>query len=175
MRKKDLEERRRKERLLAGLYEEYYDKIARYIFVRIHNRSESEDLAGDVFLRALESLDSYQERGVPMHSWLFRIAHNRVVDYFRKQGKRKTVPLDTVEVADLMNVEETVERQWQVERVSQAMAQLTMAQRDVIALRFFSGLSSEEVGKILGKSSGAVREMQSAGVKSLRRLIGDIS
>ena len=90
-----------------------------------------------------------------------------------EQGKRKIVPLDTVEVADPVNVEETVEKQWQADRVAQAIAQLPAAQRDVIALRFFSGLSSKEVGGILGKSSGAVREMQSAGVKSLRRLMGD--
>jgi len=168
---KDLDERRRKEELLARLYDEYYDKIARYISIRIGNQAEAEDLAGEVFLKALESLDSYQERGAPMQAWLFKIAHNLLVDYLRKVSKQKTIPIDTLEISDGVNMEEIVERQLQSEKLSQVMKQLTPAQREVIGLRFFAGLTSTEVGEILGKSSGAVREMQSAAVKSLRKLM----
>jgi len=168
---KDLDERRRKEELLARLYDEYYDKIARYISIRIGNQAEAEDIAGEVFLKALESLDSYQERGAPMQAWLFKIAHNLLVDYLRKVSKQKTIPIDTLEISDGVNMEEIVERQLQSEELSQVMKQLTPAQREVIGLRFFAGLTSTEVGEILGKSSGAVREMQSAAVKSLRKLM----
>jgi len=168
---KDLDERRRKEELLARLYDEYYDKIARYISIRIGNQAEAEDIAGEVFLKALESLDSYQERGAPMQAWLFKIAHNLLVDYLRKVSKQKTIPIDTLEISDGVNMEEIVERQLQSEKLSQVMKQLTPAQREVIGLRFFAGLTSTEVGEILGKSSGAVREMQSAAVKSLRKLM----
>jgi RNA polymerase sigma-70 factor (ECF subfamily) len=168
---KDVDERRRKEELLARLYDEYYGKIARYISIRIGNQAEAEDLAGEVFLKALESLDSYQERGVPMQAWLFKIAHNLLVDYLRKVSKRKTIPIDTLEISDGVDLEETVERRLQSEKLSQALKQLTLAQREVVGLRFFAGLTSTEVGKILGKSSGAVREMQSAAVKSLRKLM----
>jgi len=169
--KKDLDERRRKEELLARLYDEYYDKIARYVFIRIGHQAEAEDMAGEVFLKALESLDSYQERGAPMQAWLFKIAHNLMVDYLRKVSKRKTIPIDKLEISDKVDLEETVERRLQSEKLSQALKQLTPAQREVIGLRFFAGLTSAEVGKILGKSSGAVREMQSAAVKSLRKLM----
>lgn len=168
---KDLDERRLKEELLARLYDEYYDKIARYISIRIGNQAEAEDIAGEVFLKALESLDSYQERGAPMQAWLFKIAHNLLVDYVRKVSKQKTIPIDTLEISDGVNMEEIVERQLQSEKLSQVMKQLTPAQREVIGLRFFAGLTSTEVGEILGKSSGAVREMQSAAVKSLRKLM----
>lgn len=171
MGEKDVDERRRKEELLARLYDEYYDKIARYISIRIGNQAEAEDMAGEVFLKALESLDSYQERGAPMQAWLFKIAHNLLVDYVRKVSKRKTIPIDTLEISDRVNLEETVERQLQSEKLSQALKQLTPSQREVIGLRFFAGLTSTEAGKILGKSSGAVREMQSAAVKSLRKLM----
>src|SRR3989304_8582699 len=84
------EARARYEIELASLYEEYYDRIARYACVHIGDRCDAEDLAGDVFLKALKSLDSYEERGVPMQAWLFRIAHNLVVDYLRK--KTKAIP-----------------------------------------------------------------------------------
>jgi len=154
---------------IASLYEQYYDRIVRYIFVRINDQSEAENLGGEVFLRALQSLDSYRGRPGQMIAWLFSIARNLVVDYLRKVSKRKEISIDGVEVPDKLNVEEVVERKLEVERLSQALKQVTPAQREVIGLRFFAGLSSDEVGKMLGKSSGAVREMQRAAIQALRK------
>jgi len=156
--------------MIGSLYEEYYDRIVRYIFVRIGDQSEAENLGGDVFLRALRSLDSYRGRKEQMRAWLFKVAHNLVVDYVRKMSKRKHVSIDEMEIPDdRLNIDEIVEKKLEVERLSIALKQLTPAQREVISLRFFSGLSSAEVGKMLGKSSGAVREMQRAAVETLRK------
>lgn len=160
-----------KKAALANLYDEYYDKIARYIFVRIGVRAEAEDLAGEVFLKALQSLDSYEERGIPMQAWLFKIAHNLVVDYFRQAAKRKTVPIDTVQVVSEGQPQAIAETKMELARVTKALDQLTPAQRQVIELRFFSGLTSEEAGRILNKGSGAVRQMQSAAIRKLRKLL----
>ncbi len=156
---------------LASLYEEYYSKIARYIFVRIRNRAEAEDLAGEVFLKALQSLNSYKERGIPMRAWLFRIAHNLVVDYIRQAAKLKIVPIDTVVVTAESDPQSIAEINMRRARLAKALGQLTPAQRQVIELRFFGGLTSEEAGQVLNKSSGAVREMQSAAIRRLRRLM----
>ncbi len=164
-------ERSSKEATLAALYDEYYDKIARYIFVRIGDRAEAEDLAGEVFLKALQSLDSYKERGIPMQAWLFKIAHNLVVDYLRKASKRKTVPIDTVQIVTEQDPQTIVETRMELARVARALDQLIPAQRKVIELRFFGELTSEEAGRILNKSSGAVREMQSAAIRQLRKLL----
>ena len=157
---------------LAGLYEEYYDKIARYVYVHIGNREEAEDIAGEVFLRALKSLKSYREKGIPMQGWLFRIAHNLTVDYLRKMDKRRTVPIDSVVLAGNDNPIDTAEKNIEFERVTEAMKQLTTEQREVINLRFFGGLTSREVGGILGKGDGAVREMQRAAIEKLRGIMG---
>ncbi|MFQ6121641.1 MAG: sigma-70 family RNA polymerase sigma factor [Dehalococcoidales bacterium] len=153
---------------IGSLYEEYYDRIVRYIFVRINDQNEAENLGGDVFLRALQSLDSYRGDREQVRAWLFKIAYNVVVDYLRKTSKRKTVSLEEMEIPERLNIEEAVETKLEVERLSKALKQLTPAQRQVIGLRFFAGLSSTEVGKILGKSGGAVREMQRAAVETLR-------
>lgn len=166
-------ERSSKEAALAALYDEYYDKIARYIFVRIGDRAEAEDLAGEVFLKALQSLDSYKERGIPMRAWLFKIAHNLMVDYLQRAAKRKTVPIDTVQVVAEENPQAVVETGMEMERVTKALDQLTPAQRQVIELRFFAELTSEEAGGVLNKSGGAVREMQSFAIKQLRNLLGE--
>lgn len=165
------EARRGNEAIIASLYEEYYDKIARYVYVHIGNRSEAEDIAGEVFLKALESLKSYKERGIPMQAWLFRIAHNLVVDHLRKKGKLKLVPLDTVQVEADVDPMAIAEKNIEMERVTRAMEKLTQEQREVLRLRFFGGLTSKEAGSVLNKSDGAVREMQRAAIENLRKLL----
>jgi RNA polymerase sigma-70 factor (ECF subfamily) len=157
---------------LAGLYEEYYDRIAHYVYVRIGSRAEAEDIAGEVFLKALKSLKSYREQGVPMQVWLFRIAHNLTVDYLRKMDKDRTVPIDSVVLPDDNNPADIAEKNIEFERVTRAMKQLTAEQREVINLRFFGGLTSREVADILKKSDGAVREMQRVAMEKLRAIMG---
>ena len=158
---------------LTSLYEEYYDRIVRYIYVRIDDRSEAENLGGDVFLRALQSLDSFRGRGEQMRAWLFKIAHNLVVDHLRKMSKQKNISINEMAIPDgNPSVEEVVETKLQIEGLSKALKQLTPAQREVIGLRFFAELSSAEAGKILGKSSGAIREMQRAAIETLRNQMG---
>jgi RNA polymerase sigma-70 factor (ECF subfamily) len=157
---------------LAGLYEEYYDKIARYVYARIGSREEAEDITGEVFLKALNSLKSYREQGVPMQGWLFRIAHNLTVDHLRKMDKRRTVPIDSVELLGNSDPADTSEKNMEFERVTDAMKQLTIEQKEVISLRFFGGLTAKEVGDTLGKADGAVREMQRAALEKLRTIMG---
>ena len=156
---------------LSGLYEEYYNKIAHYASVHIGNRADAEDIAGEVFLKALESLVSYEKRGIPMQAWLFKIAHNLVVDYLRKTNKRKAIDIDSVIIKSNESPEATAEINIEVERVKKAMEQLTREQREVLSLRFFGELTSKETAAIMGKSDGAVREMQRAATSKLRLLL----
>lgn len=166
-----IEARRSLEAKLAGLYSEYYGKIARYASVHIGNRNDAEDIAGEVFLKALESLGSYEERGIPMQAWLFRIAHNLVVDYSRKMSKRKTVDIDSVTIESDGGPEAIAETNIEFEKAKKAMEQLTREQKEVISLRFFGGFTSKETGIIMGKTDGAIREMQRAAVEKLRKLV----
>jgi RNA polymerase sigma-70 factor (ECF subfamily) len=169
--KQSIDDMEYKESILSRLYEEYYDKIARYAYLRVGNKAEAEDIAGEVFLKALKSLKSYKERGAPMQTWLFRIAHNLVVDYFRKNKKVKTVSIENIQIESKINPVTKAERDFQIERLKEAMEQLTQEQREVIRLRFFGELTSREAGQILNKSDGAVREMQRAAIEKLRNLL----
>ena len=168
---KQIDEQREKESRLATLYEEYFDRIAHYIYVRIGDRHEAEDLAGEVFLKALESLKSYKERGIPMQAWLFRIAHNASVDHLRKKGRVTSVSIEEVTIMAREDPAAVAEKNIDMEKVREAMQKLTPEQREVVQLRFFGGLSSKDVGAILHKSDGAVREMQRAAVEKLRTLL----
>ena len=163
-----------KEAKLASLYEDYYGKIANYAYSKIGDKDQAQDIAGEVFLKALRSLASYKEHGIPMQAWLFKIAHNLIVDYLRKMAKNKTIPIDNVDIADNSNPAVEVERHLEFVRVTKAMEQLTDDQREVLKLRFLSEFTSKEVGNIMGKSDGAVREMQRAAIEKLRNLLGNI-
>jgi len=156
---------------LASLYEAYYDKIARYILSHIGDKTEAEDLASEVFMKALQSLKTYEDRGMPMQAWLFRIAHNLIVDYLRKTKKYKVLPIETMEIIDESDPVDTAEINIEIGRVKAAMQNLTEDQREVVRLRFFGGLTSQEVSQILNKSDGAVREMQRASLEKLRQLL----
>jgi len=107
-----------------------------------------------------------------MQGWLFRIAHNLTVDYLRQTDRRRTVPIDSVVLVGNDNPIDTAEKNIEFERVTEAMKQLTAEQREVINLRFFGGLTSREVGGVLGKGDGAVREMQRAAIEKLRGILG---
>ena len=169
--KKNTEMREYNESILSNMYEEYYDKIARYAYLRVGKKDEAEDIAGEVFLKALKSLNSYRDRGIPMQAWLFRIAHNLVVDYFRKMHKHKTVPIYDVQIEGGVDPAIEAEQSDELARVKKAMEQLTREQIEVLRLRFFGELTSREAGKVLNKSDGAVREMQRAAIEKLRNIL----
>jgi len=155
----------------AELYEAYFDRVYRYVVVRIGNRAEAEDMTQQVFVKAYKSIPSFKWKGAPFSAWLFRIAHNLVVDFHRKESRRPTVPLEESLVASEDDLQKTVERQLDVERVMQAARRLTAAQREVISLRFAGGLAIAEVARAMGRSEGAVKALQHSAIASLRRIL----
>ncbi len=153
----------------AEVYEKYFPRVYRYIALRVSDKTEAEDLTGQVFLKALESVSSFKWRGVPASAWLFRIAHNCVIDYWRTSKAKYNLPLDESLVGNDADPVSEAERNVDISQVVQAVGQLTQAQRDVIELRFAGGLSTAEVAKVLGKSQGAVKVLQHSALIALRR------
>ena len=156
---------------LAEIYERYFDKIYRYIFFRVGNIQEAEDMTQQVFLKALEKIASFKWRSIPLSAWLFRIAHNKVVDYFRKKSKWATMPIEPylaiVEDGDDPHL--LLEEKLETEQLISAIRGLTEAQRAVISLRFSSELSVAEAAKVLGKNPGAVKALQHNAIVALRK------
>ncbi len=158
----------------AELYEMHYDQIFRYISFKCGNRLEAEDLTGEVFLKMLESIHKFKFQGFPFTSWLYRIAHNLVVDNFRRKGRKPTVPLDKVlnfsGGAD-SDMENQVQLSWSMREVVEAMDNLTDLQREVITLRFVAGLSIAETANAVGRKENAVKALQHAGIRKLRHVL----
>jgi RNA polymerase sigma-70 factor (ECF subfamily) len=159
---------------LTGLYETRYDRVVRYIAVRIGNFNEAEDLASEVFVKALRSVDSYRETGAPMESWVFKIAHNSVVDHLRKKSRRPALVqvAEALPLASTQDPTKNLERQQEVGQMYRALSRLSKAQQQVLALRFGAEMTSEQAAEVMGKKPGAVREMQSAAIKKLREILG---
>jgi RNA polymerase sigma-70 factor (ECF subfamily) len=159
------------EMALTQIYEENFDKIYRYIVLKIGDRTEAEDMTQQVFLNAFKSISSYTSKGNPISSWLFRIAHNQMVDYFRKKSKRATVPLDETLAGGGDDPGLEAERKIAVEQLALATRKLTGAQREVISLRFAGDLPVAQVARIMGKSEGAIKALQHSAIISLRKIL----
>ena len=160
---------------LGALYERFFDQIFRYVSFKTSNLSVAEDITGDVFLKMLESIHTFRWQGHPFSSWLFRIAHNLVVDHYRKSGKRKTVPLENAASrvgATSSDLDRQVEIDLMMDEVRGAIGGLTGLQREVISLRFAAGLSVAETARAVRKKENAVKALQHAGLKKLRALMG---
>ncbi|MBI2860754.1 MAG: sigma-70 family RNA polymerase sigma factor [Chloroflexi bacterium] len=167
-----LRAQQRDEAALTQLYEANFDKIYRYVVIKIGDRTEAEDISQQVFLNAFKSISTFKrQQGIPFSAWLYRIAHNQVVDYLRKKAKRPAVPLEKVMIQAEDDPTMTAERNLDMEQLSQAARQLTSAQREVISLRFAGGLSIAEVASVMSKSEGAVKALQHSAIVSLRKLL----
>lgn len=157
---------------LDELYRRYADTVFRYIYYRVGDRQIAEDLVGDVFVRVIEGLPVYQDTGNPFKAWLYRIAHARVVDHYRRQEIRLTTPLNEQLVADRETEPSQLAAEWDdARRVWEALPHLTHEQQQVISLRFIVGYSTAEVAETLGKTEGAIRALQHRALASLRRLL----
>jgi RNA polymerase sigma-70 factor (ECF subfamily) len=156
---------------LTQLYEENFDRIYRYIVLKIGDRTEAEDMTQQVFLKALKSISSFKWKGMPFSAWLYRIAHNQIVDYHRKRSKQAFVPLDESLTAGGDDPARLAEQKINVEQLAQATKKLTAAQQEVISLRFAGEMSVAEVARVMGRSQGAIKALQHSAIVALRKVL----
>ncbi|MCX8125559.1 MAG: sigma-70 family RNA polymerase sigma factor [Dehalococcoidia bacterium] len=180
-REKELVERARNGdgQALAELYNANADKVYRYIYLRVRDSTRAEDITQQVFLKVLNAIRSFKWTGAPFTAWLMKIAHNEIIDYFRKESRAKTVTADDRMVThgpDPEGADPTAMAETSIEigRIMAALENLPPAQKEVISLRFTGGLTIAEVARVLGKSVGTVKALQFNGILSLRKqLLGE--
>ena len=150
------------------IYERYAPAIYRYIYFRVGEAELAEDLQAEVFLRMLEGIHRYEDRGWPISAWLYRIAHDRTVDTMRRRRNRQHVPLESWGGC-CDGPESSVEVQLDYEELNRMLNDLTDEQRKVIQMRFMADMSIQEVAKTLGRTEGSVKALQHRGLQSLAR------
>jgi RNA polymerase sigma-70 factor (ECF subfamily) len=150
------------------IYRLYRPAIVRYIRHHVGSSLEAEDIAGRVFLKAWQAIDRYQDRGRPFSSWLYRLAHNQVVDHHRT--RHPSAPLLDIGVfATPDTAFETVRRKHAAEEIHAALQTLTAEQRQVIWHKFSDGFDNPTIARLMNKKEGAVRALQMRGLMALRR------
>ncbi len=155
---------------MSELYRRHVDRIYQYVRYRVGDDILAEDITADVFVRALEGLEQYADRGAPLAAWLYRIASARVIDHWRAVRRRQTSPLEEDGQEDLVSDEETDRGDvLQDESLRKAIQGLTDDQQSVIVLRFFQGLGTAEIAQVLGKTEGAVKALQRRALEALAR------
>jgi RNA polymerase sigma-70 factor, ECF subfamily len=156
--------------MFAQLYDAYIERIYRYVYFRVADMELAEDITSQVFLKVWEKLGTYQPGHSPFMAWLYRIAHNAVIDYYRT--KKVSVSLDDanpIEFSHADEVDEKLDLQVKSQQLREALQELTEEQQQVLVLKFVSGLSTSEIAQQLGKQQGAVRALQMRGLQALAK------
>jgi RNA polymerase sigma-70 factor (ECF subfamily) len=164
------------EEAARALFDRYFDRIYNYAHARLGRVQEAEDLAIETMTRALTRLDLYEERESGFQSWVFRIAHNALIDYYRRQGKPPTVALEEAETAIPPSADpaELALDRVENDELRAAIRRLTDDQQQVLLLRFFADLSAVDVAELVGKSVGAVQALQHRALGSLERALLEV-
>lgn len=156
----------------AELYENNFDRVYAYIARRVRDRNEAEDVTSEVFHQALANLPKFQWRGVPFAAWLFRIAANSITDRGKRAAREQELPegFELPAETGSQEIEFEVEQQ---ARLFQLVGRLPENQRLVIAKRFSEGKSIREIANEIGRSEGAVKQLQFRAVQTLRAWLTD--
>ena len=156
---------------LGGIYDEYHPQLYGYIYRRVGDVEIARDLTADVFRRFLQAAANGNGPSENLRAWLYSVAHNIVIDHYRRRQKMPGHPLEeSLLVAD-DDPGQAAERRQQNEKVRAAIGRLTPDQQQIIGLKFLEGLSNQEVATISGKTVGAVKALQHRALASLRRYL----
>ena len=152
------------------LYERYVKRIYNYVYYRTGNHHDAEDLTTRVFMRAMRHIGNYQDRGVPVSAWLYRIAHNLVANWHRDNSRRQEVPLDDVYNLKLerQHPEAVVVQSEEQDALLKIIRQLPEDRQQLLILKFVEHLSNAEIGQIMSRTEGAVKSLYHRTLLSLR-------
>lgn len=151
------------------LYRRYLDRVYGYAFYQLRDHHDAEDATERTFLAALKALPEFRDEGATFRAWLFRIAHNTIINAWRSRFRRRTEPLpDGLErIAPNADPAGLVVEADEARRVLRAVAELPDDRRQVVLLRFVDGLSSREIGQVMDRSEGAARVLLHRALRDL--------
>jgi RNA polymerase sigma-70 factor (ECF subfamily) len=157
------------------LYEEHALRVFRHAYFLTQDPFLAEDLTAQTFLKALEAIRRYENRGVPFIAWLLRITGNLTINYKKaqKNGHHAQLPEALIDEDRFTSPEKSAEARNDGERVWKLVQKLPFEQRQVIVMRFIDDLPYTEVAEVLNKSVGAVRVIQFRALAALRRMVQD--
>ena len=157
------------------LYELYVERIYNYVFYRVGNHQDAEDLTAKVFHRALNHIPNYNNKGVPFAAWLYRIAHNLVANWHRDRKRRQIVALEQVALSGDKeeNPHKAAERSNERELLLAAIQKLPPERQHLLTLKFVERMSNADIGQLMGRSEGAIKSLYHRTLVSLKDLMAE--
>ena len=154
----------------STLYRTYVDRMYNYIYQRTGSHADAEDLTARTFLKALVHLETFVFRGVPFSAWLYRIAHNAVVNWYRDQHRHRVVSLDELIVStrEADRPEDWTQAREQERALQGVLRRLPQERQQLLILKFSEGLANAEIGKIMGRTEGAIKSLYHRTLLDLR-------
>lgn len=159
------------------LYEQYVERIFNYVYYRTGNQHDAEDLTAKVFFRAMRRIPQYEERGLPVSAWLYRIAHNLVANWHRDRGRRPEISLEEgfAAIPRSEHPEITLLKAEEQDNLLRIIRDLPPERQQLIILKFVEHMSNAEIGQIMGRTEGAVKSLYHRTLLSLRAEMDTIS
>ncbi len=153
----------------ARLYDAYVERVSRYVYFRVSEDCDVEDLVSQVFLKAWENLERYKMGSSPFAAWLYTIARNLVIDHYRT--KKDTLSLEDVLAlpADMELPDEQAQTRFDLEALRDALQFLTPDQQQALILKYIAGLPNENIARVMNKQEGTVRGLQMRGLQTLAK------
>jgi RNA polymerase sigma-70 factor (ECF subfamily) len=153
----------------ARLYDAYVERVTRYIYFRVSEERDTEDLVAQVFLKAWENLDRYTVGGSPFIAWLYTIARNLVIDHYRT--KKNVLPLEEAIAmpSDMEMPDEEAQTRFDLQAMRDALQFLTSDQQQALILKYIAGLPNDSIAKIMKKQEGTVRGLQMRALQTLAK------
>lgn len=153
----------------VNVYETYYRKVLGYIRGKVNNTTVAEDLCSEVFMKIYEKLETFDESKASLSTWIYTIARNRVTDYFRTRKVFGEIP-ETLD--DGSDVEDDVCSKETLSTLADALERLEQRKRDILILRFYSGIQLKEIAERMGISYTYVKVLQNQAMAEVRAYFG---
>ncbi|MDX1415140.1 MAG: sigma-70 family RNA polymerase sigma factor [Candidatus Promineifilaceae bacterium] len=159
------------------LFDRHHWRIFRYIRARIFDTQTAHDITGEVFLRMVANIHTFQPRGIPFTAWLYRIAHNYLADHINKESRMTIVPMveESITAHTAVNPVAVLEQKLESEALLEALDNLKEIEREVLILRFLAGFSLRETADAVDKTVSAVKAVQFRGLKAMQLLFSSNS
>jgi RNA polymerase sigma-70 factor (ECF subfamily) len=153
------------------LYRQYIDRIYKFVYFKTFHRETAEDVTSDVFMKALERIDQFDQTKGTFSAWLYRIARNTVIDHYRTTHPTEEIE-DGWSLSSSTNIEHDAEVHASLEKIQQALSVLKPEQREVVVMRLWDGLSHQEIAEILGMTESNTKQIFSRTIRKLREDYG---
>jgi RNA polymerase sigma-70 factor (ECF subfamily) len=150
------------------IYEAYFQRIYNYAYYRTRNQNDAEEITSQTFLAALENIQNFEYRNIPVAVWLYKIASNALTDLYRKKGRTVEMPQDYANEDSSCEPEQVVMGRSEKEQLIRQLNNLPPLQQQALVLRYSQNFSHKEIAQIMDKTEGAVKQLLHRGLTCLR-------